>query len=108
MRGDLGPPKKVPRLGTRLPTGDTTTGVPTPLTKKNQATASDSKLRGRRGGCEPSRQCCRRNTVGRYALGFKDGFLRGRVDALRKVDDLDALAVLARLVDEYELAAGDR
>jgi hypothetical protein len=53
MRGVLGPPEKVPRLGTQLPTGDTTTSVPTPT--KNQEAAFDSKLPGRQGGCEPSR-----------------------------------------------------
>jgi hypothetical protein len=47
-----GPPKKVPRLGTPLPTGDTTTSIPTPT--KNQEAASDSKPRGRQGGCAPS------------------------------------------------------
>jgi hypothetical protein len=51
--GDREPPKKVPRLGTPLPTGDTTASVPTPT--KNLEASSDSKLRGRQGGCEPSR-----------------------------------------------------
>ena len=54
---------------------------------------------------------CRRNTVGRHAQFWRDGFLRGRVDALRvamrHVDDLDTLAILIKLADDYELAAGD-
>jgi Protein of unknown function (DUF2742) len=52
MRGVLGPPEKVPRLGTPLPTGDITTSIPTPI--KNQEAASDSKPRGRQGGDAPS------------------------------------------------------
>ena len=48
---------------------------------------------------------------GRYAHGWQAGFRRGRIDALRvamrQLDDLDALAVLTALADEYQLAAGD-
>lgn len=46
--------------------------------------------------CAPRQ--CRRNTVGRYALGFADGFQRGRVDALR---------VAMNSPDAYELVADD-
>ena len=79
---NLGPPKKVSRSGTPLPAGDTTTSVPTPLTKKNQEAALDSKLRGRPGGCEPSRRCCRR-MIGRPADVWREGFAYGFRDALR-------------------------
>ena len=47
----------------------------------------------------------------RPAHAWRAGFLRGRVDALRiamrEVEDPDTLAVLTRLADKYELAAGD-
>jgi hypothetical protein len=97
---DFRPPKKVSRPGTPLPAGDTTTSTPARI--KTSSCHLD---------CRSAQRQCRRNSVGRYTLGFEDGFLRGRVDALRcamrEIDDLDVLVVFTRLADEYTLAAGD-
>ena len=59
---------------------------------------------------EPPRPC-RRNIVGRPAHLWRDGFRRGAVDALRlvgrEIPDPRVWAVLDRLAERYELAAGD-
>jgi hypothetical protein len=59
----------------------------------------------------PPRRQCSRNIVGRYASGWRDGFRRGAVDALRvaarEIPDPQAWVVLDRLAEAYELAAGD-
>lgn len=105
-RAEWGPPRKVGRPRTPLP-ADTTTTDDLPALTKNQAATSEFKLRLRHGCGELPRQ----RHDSRYMHGWQAGFRRGRVDALRcamrEVDVLDVLVVLARLADEYELAAGD-
>jgi hypothetical protein len=100
MRAKWEPPEKVGRPRTPLPADTTTTDLPA-LTK-NQAAAANSRRAQRQ---------FRRNTTGLYEHGWQAGFLHGRVDALRvamrQAEDLDTLAVLTRLADEYALAAGD-
>jgi hypothetical protein len=105
----LGPREKERRVGASPGTARHRQLPRSPLHKTENESRLDDIAGNRRDAGEPARQCCRR-IVGRYALGFEHGFRQGRVDALRvamrKIDDLDALATLTRLADEY--AAGDR
>ena len=59
---------------------------------------------------ETPRQC-RRNTARRHADAWREGFAYGFHDALRlaarEIHDPDVWAILDRLADDYELAAGD-
>ena len=104
MPRDLGPPKEVPRLGTPLPTGDTTQHS-TPALTKNQIAASNS--RGAGGHCHAV-GWRRRNPVGRHANIWREGFGCGFRDALRlaarEFDDPAVWLVLDRLAGDYDLA----
>ncbi len=83
---------------------------PGPLGKDTGSQRSDITTNQPKPTAQP-RQCRCTRSRWPYAEDWRGVFRRGAVDALRlasrQLVDVDALAVLAALADEYELAGGD-